>query len=272
MIRRWQLCWNYQEEYTNAVSHTGAAETAEVFKVRKWKSGRKVIISSAIALMMLVGAVCGQARADIGAEGNVTWVSSYIWRGFDLLADDEPAIQPGLAFSLPHDMSLGLWGSYGLDDEDDLDEFDVTLSKSGTFKCGTEWSIGHTYYTFPVVDQESQETFVGLVFPSLMLSPALDVYFDWGDGDGVYAALSGGLDVPFSGDGQVPLSLGVSIGYSDGYWGIEPGVTDVSLSAAVPVPVKAVTITPALNYVVTPGDRANNEDEFWGGIDIAFSF
>jgi len=168
-----------------------------------------------------------------------------------------------------------MWMSYGLDGDSELDELDYTLSYSASSKLmpGAEWTVGHIYYTFPSIADESQESFVTLEWPDAFLSPSMTVYSDWDAGDGVYAYAGISRDIPIGGEAGIPaLSLSSGLGYSDGQWGLEPGVSNIDIGASMSFQAGDFEIVPSLNYVITPGDRANTENEFWAGVGIGFSF
>ncbi|HOY63999.1 MAG TPA: hypothetical protein PLK80_01620 [bacterium] len=238
---------------------------------RKWM---KAVGAAAMALTVLAMSA-GAARAEADVSGSVAWVSKYIWRGQDLLADNESAIQPSLDFSWSSGWAFNMWMSYGLDGDSELDELDYTLSYSASSKLmpGAEWTVGHIYYTFPSIADESQESFVTLEWPDAFLSPSMTVYSDWDAGDGVYAYAGISRDIPIGGEAGIPaLSLSSGLGYSDGQWGLEPGVSNIDIGASMSFQAGDFEIVPSLNYVITPGDRANTENEFWAGVGIGFSF
>ncbi|MCR4765123.1 MAG: hypothetical protein K5856_02990 [Bacteroidaceae bacterium] len=94
------------------------------------------IVGLAISLATLA-----QDKEKIETNIAADFVSSYIWRGYDL---GSTAVQPTLGISYKG-LSLSAWGSYGLTDPDDVKELDFTLSY---FKEG--FNIGVTDYWFSV--------------------------------------------------------------------------------------------------------------------------
>jgi len=68
------------------------------------------------------------AAADVETGANFTDVSRYIWRGWNLAPDNEPALQGGISIAHPSGVALDVWGSYSLDTDSQLDELDYTLS------------------------------------------------------------------------------------------------------------------------------------------------
>ena len=73
---------------------------------------KKLIVTMWIflfAVALLPGAVAPQ----------VDLVSRYVWRGFDLLPDNHPAIQPSLTIDLGESgFSLNVWSSFALAQRD----------------------------------------------------------------------------------------------------------------------------------------------------------
>ncbi|HOX28631.1 MAG TPA: hypothetical protein PLQ76_05690, partial [bacterium] len=96
--------------------------------------------------------------------------------------------------------------------------------------------------------------------------------FDWGTGeDSTYINIAGGTSFDLTGDKSLPpLALNGSIGYNDGAAGTESGISDINVSAAMTFDLKKITITPSLNYTITPGDRVNTQNEFWAGLNFGF--
>ncbi|MFA6451284.1 MAG: TorF family putative porin [bacterium] len=235
---------------------------------------------AAAALFAAVIATSLPASACVKyAGGEVDYVTSYIWRGMDTNPENDPAIQPAVNFTLPYSLDFGIWASYGFAEglHTTLDEVDFTISKSGAFSPFIEWTVGHTYYTFPAVDQsagaprESNESFVGVSFPKLPLKPAINLYVDYETGDGVYGSLSGTYEFPFGiSKSDPPMTLGLNLGYSDGPWGTEPGLGDISATLSAPFKIRGFVLTPSLNYSIAPDERVNTDDEIWLGLNFAF--
>jgi hypothetical protein len=247
-------------------------------------SGKHIIL-----FVVLLLTCCGRAFGAnrLTTAGSLSYVSSYIWRGQDLLPDNDSAIQPSITFTNADGVSLNLWGSFGFGGSDQvnhLDEWDYTLSYTGSISPALGWSIGHSYYTFPSVGgiTESQESYFRLSFPKVPLSPAFTLYGDWGHGKGYYANLAGSKEASLNlGRTKVPISLAFSVGYTDGQWGFEPGFSDVNLSVGFPIGREGRLFTPSLNYTYVPekgsianGDvppKINYDNEFWVGLKYDFN-
>ena len=241
----------------------------------------------AVAGISLAVLFAGGSRvsAEVETSGNFTYVSQYIWRGWDLAPDSEPALQGGISVAHPSGVSLDVWGSYAIDDDSQLDELDYTIGYATMISDTAELSFGYTLYTFPSLTEgggaaqsESREAFAGLAFPDVFLGPSLTLYHDWEDGDGTYIFLGLGYDVEFTESGAPPLCLSLGAGYNSGQWGSatttgrdEKGISDIDLGASMTFTAGSVDITPSLNYIITPMDEINDDNEFFVGLDFGFS-
>ncbi len=224
---------------------------------------RKILFVSVLTLILLT------KLASASVDVNATYVSKYIWRGFDLNAT-QPAVQPGVAFPLGDGgVSLGLWGSYNIGSisPKQMTELDATLDYSFS-TSGVDYSVGYTYYTFPNltgVAAKSGEFYAGLSNGDLPFGPSLTFYYDHDQGNGLYANLSGGHDFN-------KVSSSLAIGYNAGQWAAKSGTTDIALGLSTEIPLGNIAITPSLNYVLISDTSVNaNSSEFWFGIDVAGS-
>ena len=227
-------------------------------------------------LMVVLAANAVFAAIDV----NATYVSKYIWRGFDLGSPgvNNAAIQPGVSIN-KDGYTLGVWGSFTLGSPKGFSELDAYLDYSATLKKGLDYSIGYTYYTFPgpktVAATTSGELYGGLTWTEVLLSPNLTVYYDHvvGGGNGLYASLSGGSEFNV---GNLPVSYSLSLGYNGGQWGATPGISDLGISLSSAFDMGAVTVTPSLNYVSVPTSFTATggtvaASGIWFGIDVAGS-
>ncbi len=100
----------------------------------------------------------GMSRADeakLKVKLDVTYLSSYIWRGFDLYPDDHSAIQPSIDIDF-YDTGFGLnvlsSRANGSGFEND-EELDITLRYRNKLFEGksyvTAYEIGWVYYSYP---------------------------------------------------------------------------------------------------------------------------
>lgn len=234
------------------------------------------IIAMTVAVL-LGGITSHKAQAEVSTSGNLTYVTKYIWRGFDLAPTEEPAVQGGISIDTGKGIALDVWGSYAQDSDSQLDELDYTLSWSGQVTESLEMSVGYTLYTFPSIvsaaesQEETREAFIGFAFPEAFMSPSLTIYNDWEAGDGTYIYLGGGYDFVISGESAPALSLSLGIGYNDDQWITESGISDIDLGLSMTFEAGSMEITPSINYIITPEDAVNPDNEFWAGLDFGFS-
>lgn len=90
---------------------------------------RKMMIAAALGVVCMPAAAQDKVEAVVGAD----FVSRYVWRGQHL---GDVSLQPTLGLSYKG-LSLTAWGSVGLSEPDDTEEFDLTLAyAAGGFNIG----------------------------------------------------------------------------------------------------------------------------------------
>ena len=113
---------------------------------------------------------------------DVTYVTKYIWRGFNIYGS-HGAIQPSVNFALENGFSANVWMSYpvgsgendagrnnGIGINDDLTEFDYTLAYSNSIfedVYQTNYKVGWRYYDYTKAstkDNDMQEGFLEAYF------------------------------------------------------------------------------------------------------------
>jgi uncharacterized protein (TIGR02001 family) len=216
------------------------------------------------------------AFSGIGFRSDLTLVSRYIWRGFDTISNNRPAIQPSLALDFGKSgLWLNLWSAIALADTDFV-ELDLITGYDKTFSDNITLSAGFGYFTFPSIphwpDKSSTtpEVYMGVTFGSLDFSPALTFYYDFNLGDGLYTTLSLSRDFRIRGKAVChTFSVGYTTQYKD--IGVEPGVSDICLGLSADFGFKSITLTPCINYVIVPNHTINKEDEIWVGLSVGWS-
>ncbi|KPL00255.1 MAG: hypothetical protein AMJ91_04930 [candidate division Zixibacteria bacterium SM23_73_3] len=211
--------------------------------------------------------------SEIGFQSDATLVSRYIWRGFDTITDDRPAIQPSITFAFGKSgVWLNLWSAFALADTDFV-ELDLIAGYDKVFSKEMTFSVGVGYFTFPSMshypdkNSTSPEIYAGASSSWFPLSPALTLYYDFNLGDGLYATLS--LNQSFQIKGKVLCSTFV-IGYTTQYE-VDPGFSDICLGISMDFPLKRITLTPSINYVIVPNETINDENEIWMGLSASWS-
>ena len=207
--------------------------------------------------------------------------SRYIWRGFDLLPDNNSALQPSLTYDFGDSgFSLNLWASFALTDRDDYkyaDEIDVTLTYALKTRESLSLVLGFTNYgwwfaeDFEFEDHTTQEFFVELGFPKVPLSPTFTAFYDINLGDGLYVQVAGGHTLPL-GEG-LNMDISAALGYNAGMFlpeGADTGFSDLTIGASVPFKIGGLTLSPFVNYTFVFLDAVNDDNELWFGASLIF--
>ncbi|MBN1359514.1 MAG: hypothetical protein JW993_02930 [Sedimentisphaerales bacterium] len=209
------------------------------------------------------------------AEGDVTVgvdvLSKYVWRGQNVV--DDWVLQPSVSVAYKG-LTGSIWGNLDLTgdfvDGGEFNEIDYTLDYSaavpGVEKLG--YSVGAIYYVFPNTGFNSTtEVYAGLGL-DLPASPAVTVYYDVDEADGMYVSLSAGHSIEKLGDSPVGLDLGASLGwgnktYNTFYWGTTSSeLNDLVLSAGFPFEVAGITVTPKISLITLLGSDIKDADTY----------
>lgn len=203
-------------------------------------------------------------------------VSRYTWRGFDLNPPKKPAVQPQVTYAFGDSgFAVNLWCNFSFEDKN-TNEVDFTFSYD--FKTGENFalSIGFINYdwvfrdNFSVKNDTTQEFYVYANFPKTFLNPEITIYYDFTNGDGLYAELGVGHGVDLN--KNMVLDLSASLGYNAGQWlpdGADTGFSDLNLGAALPLKAGKFTLTPYATYTFVLLDSVGPDDHFWFGISIS---
>ena len=229
-----------------------------------------------IVLFALFCGLSPVSHLSAAVEYQVDMSSRFIWRGFDLNPQNKPVLQPSVTFTLGESgLSLNLWSSFSFVSKD-LDEVDATLSYDFQLSEGVAMTVGLIHYGwyfvdgFTFKDHTTQELYATLGFQRLPLAPELSVYYDFGNGDGLYLKLAVSHSLRLS--EELNLDLSASLGYNDNLWITDSGLSDLNVGAAVPFKIDNVTVSPFLNFTLVLLDAVNPgvDNEFWAGISIIF--
>jgi uncharacterized protein (TIGR02001 family) len=247
-------------------------------------------VKKIIILVLMTVFVVPCLYADFSYE--VGFVSSYVWRGWDLYPKNKPALQPSITYTFGKSgFSVNVWYSYILTDRGevvdgiilkDLEEIDFTFNYDFSLSENVSLSIGMINYSFlwtpgyTFKDSNSQEFYATLGLPKLFLGPSLSVYYDINLGDGFYFELSGGHSFKLT--DNAALELGATLGYNAGQYlsdDDDTGISDLTLSASLPFTIGKIGITPTVNYthvflepLYREGDK---KGKLWFAVNIAFN-
>ncbi|UCB53247.1 MAG: hypothetical protein JSV10_03980, partial [Candidatus Zixiibacteriota bacterium] len=82
------------------------------------------------------------ALSEIGIRTDVTLASRYIWRGFDCIADDCPAVEPSITFDFGKSgVWFNAWSAFALADTDFV-ELDLVVGYDRAFSEALSFSAG----------------------------------------------------------------------------------------------------------------------------------
>jgi uncharacterized protein (TIGR02001 family) len=240
------------------------------------KKGFKYAIVGLISMSMIAFLFSCPVSAKMGFRSEISLVSKYVWRGFDTIVDDRPAIQPSVTFDFGRSgVWFNLWSAVALADTDFV-ELDLVLGYDRDLSKYLSLSAGIGYFTFPSMsnypDENSTtpEAYAGITANALPFSPSFTLYYDFNLGDGIYATLSLSRDLRM---GTMVLNSSLLVGYMDQYKdiGVDPGISDICWGVSTDFSYKSITLTPNVNYVIVPNDTVNDENEFWVGLMVGWS-
>lgn len=260
---------------------------------------KKGILLIAVILLSTAGLVRAQ-EGELGVTLDVTYVSRYIWRGFDLAGNNHSAFQPSI--------DLDLWGSgFGLNvwytqsnQHVEDQELDFTLYYSDNlFESEiytTNYTVGWMYYSYPDAPRnqvgssslggyDAQEIFADFSWPNICpigVVPSYTYIYMWqadgGNGSNFRKSegsihvfgLGYGVDV----EGQT-VDLSVDAIYNDGTYGpaVEHDWSHIVWGASTAIPVaQNLTFTPGIYYQTSMEDSVNTEDEYWTSLSLTYTF
>jgi len=205
--------------------------------------------------------------------------SRYIWRGFDLYPENNPAIQPSLTYTMGESgLSLNLWMGFALKERSKLkyfDEIDLTLTYTFMKVNNIEISTGFTHYgfyfakNFSFKKSTSQEVFISAALPDSPFSPGLTVFYDFNLGSGLYINLEGSRTIRISKKQDSILSA--SLGFNSRQYIDQTGLSDLSFKYTVPVSLKKIIISPYCSISIPLMKTVNPKTEWWFGVIIALA-
>lgn len=209
-------------------------------------------------------------------SGGVDFFSRYIWRGWDLNLDKKPVLQPSLTYTFGDSgFAFNVWFSISFENKE-LFETDFTLSYDFQVSENIAISAGIIHYAwyatkgFKFSDNTNHEVYLSAALPKLFLGPALSLYYDFTNGDGLYAEASVGHSIKLA--KTLTADLSASLGYNFGQWLPEDvdGFSDLNIGIAIPIKAGKVTITPMATYTFVLLDEIGEDGHFWAGCSVSF--
>ena len=267
---------------------------------------KKGILLAAVILLSTAALVQAQAQEDqLGVTFDVTYLSSYIWRGFDVY---HRAIQPSIDVDL-YGTGLGLKvlsSRANASGFENAEELDISLYYNDSIYEGeayaTNYKLGWVYYNYPDNPRNAydmQEFFTTFSWPDICpagIVPSYTISCLWpSKSNATNVSANGGwmhivgLGYDLAVEGLMPetpeqmLHLSFEIVYNDGVTpgnaaGITAAAVDHDWSHAV-LGVSTefdlgndVTFTPAVYYQESIDDSVNNDDEIWCSLSMTYKF
>ena len=232
---------------------------------------KKSIIISVILIF------AGVVNLFPGLDFNVRVSSYYIWRGFNLNPSKEIRINPYANLAIGDTgLSVTGWGSFAMD-EKKLREIDLTLTYAFKLFPKLLIKVGVTNYRFYNIQtpgffrENSQEAFVSVGLPWILLQPELTTYYDFGAGDGFYFKFKVEHVVEIF--KFVMLELYSSIGYNNGQWlpeGAKRGFSDFNFTGMLPIKLGRIYLIPFISYTAVLLDSIGDSRYLWYGISFGY--
>jgi hypothetical protein len=307
-IKFYEICWLYVSFTVNKRLRRALRKVTQIFLKETSMKKKGILLTTVILLCM--GGLAQAQDGGLEVTLDTTWVSKYIWRGFDRL-DDKTAFQPSINLDLyDTGLSCNLWSSHagtskgaGNVSTVDAEEWRYALTYNNSVLEGeqyqTDYAVGWIYYDFPDMasnDGDAQEFNVTLTWPDLCpagVVPRYTIIKMWpAEGDGVNNAMGGFIHVVGLGyDLTLPpilpdtteqiISFTWDMTYNDGtgagIGAFPAGAVDhdwshVLWGVSTAVKCGPGTLTPALYYQTSMDDSVNNENEFWVSLSYMVNF
>lgn len=251
----------------------------------------KIIAGFISAAVLAAGAVGFGAPGNAGAaEASVSadLLTNYVWRG-QKLSDDHGVVQPAVEVS-HRGFSAGYWANFDLESGENT-ETDLTLGWSGSANEIIAVGAGYIHYGLDGA-ADTQEVYVS-VGADILLSPALDLYYDFDEGEGAFmvASVCHSLALPELMGRAASLNLGASasVNFENSVMGAGADGEDFTgfyngeLSASVSIDAGGgVTIEPKAAWSFALSDDAeaaiesvsfdSDSSHAYGGVNVSYGF
>ena len=240
-------------------------------------------------------AVVQAEKSPLSFDASVDLLSAYMWRG--QLLNDEPVWQPAanVGYDLGDDrgiISVEVWANFDITDNNShrsacgLNEIDYTLSYAKDIE-DFSMEAGNIWYTFPKANGQdyghsTEELFGRVTYNNDIVVPSLVVYYDYAQVEGFYGLFE--LSKDFEIAEQITAGVFGSVGagdddYVDEYHGESAALLDFNLGASVTYAIDdnfsvgaKLVWTSLVDDDVRSATASSDEDEVWGGLNIAAAF
>ena len=264
---------------------------------------KKGILLTVVILLSAAGLVQAQ-EGELGVTLDVTYLSRYIWRGFDVYNNNTSAIQPSIDIDF-YGTGLGVkvLSSRANDSGfENAEELDITLFYGDSFfeaePYATNYKLGWVYYNLPNQRPSlghMQEFFASLSWPEVCpvgIVPSYTIALMWPSTSNSSVSVNGGwfhilgLGYDWTIPGLVPetpeqiLHLSSELVYNDGAAPATVGTRAVDhdwshwvlgVSTEFDV-VENIVFTPGLYYQKSMDKSVNTQDEWWVSLSMKYTF
>ncbi len=262
---------------------------------RKGLSFVAVVAASAV-LLLTANSFSQQPQPrgnwPVGGGVDVGIVSKYIWRGY--IQNEDFALQPDAYLTLGNFLA-SVWGSLDMTDRDDVridsqgdfSEIDYVLQYTIPANL-LNLSFGYSLYTYPNTPDEirksTQEVYARGGF-KVFLEPTVELFYDMDEVEGWYGRASATYTQrQNSQEWKLRGSVGfASEEFANYYFGGRESLFDSSSFCDLEVRL-FTTFDLGLNFGLTPfvgvsylldseiRDAYNDDGEFFGGLNVSWSF
>lgn len=253
-----------------------------------------------LTLLLLSTAALAQSQeGELGVTLDVTYVSRYIDKGFDIYRENHSGIQPSLDLDLygtGFGVKLGWFraNSSGFENDEMLDYtvyYYNSLFEGKNYAM--DYQISWIYHSFPDNPKKisnTQEIEAGFSWPDVCpcgIVPSYTVSCEWPAGRNYENRNAGGWAHTFglSYDLAVPslaskrteqvLHLSADLVYNDGLGGeaVDHDWSHMVFGVSTGFDLaENITLTPALYYQASMDNSVNTQDEFWVGLSMTYKF
>jgi hypothetical protein len=251
----------------------------------------------ATTLALTIVDVTGAKERKLDATVDVTYVSRYIWRGFDSYPNNHSAIQPSVDLDL-YETGFGVnvwWSRANRNGFENSEEIDYTLYYGKSLFEGktyaTDYTIGWTWYYYPDEPRriaDMQEVFLSLSWPNIHrggLVPCYTVVCTWPSEEGSDVKDYGGwfhifglcydLTIPkfLAKAKEQVFHLSAETIYNDGAYGADHDWSHAVFGISTSFDLGSnLTFTPGFYYQSSWENSVNTQDEYWTSLSVIYQF
>jgi len=253
-------------------------------------------------LTAITSTMVGIAQAEdskLGVTVDVTYVSRYIWRGFDTYPNNHSAIQPSIDIDFyGSGFCMNVWWSRangsGFESSEEIDYtlyYCNSLFKDESY--ATEYTIGWIYYSYPHQPPRAanmQEVYTTFSWPNICpagLVPSYTIVSTWpAESESDISDYAGWLHIfGLCYDLNVPgflseakeriLHLSAQTIYNDSAYGsaIDHDWSHAVFGISTSFNLRDnLTLTPGFYYQSSWDDSVNDSDEYWTSLSLTYTF